>query len=436
MYIGIDDTDSRSGMCTTYLIFPLIEEIWNRGLDIIGYPRLVRLNPNIPWKTRGNGAICLQVGKGFGKRIKIGEMRGESIFAYTRGKNVFEEIDLTLISSYFSLKDENTNPGVVLSPKKLPESLYWKTVRQIVSVESVEDILQKYGAKWYKFKLGRGIVGASAAIPWRKRNYTYELLAYLPKEKWSKERFVDSQSVIKMDKTTTWTFDNYDYENDYVAIKPNSKTPVLFGIRGLVPEELCLARGMIRSTPYDSWIIYLTNQATDDHIVSRKIREIEAYQSVRLRGTVSMEPRTIEGGHVIFAISDSTGEVGCTAYEPTKNFREIVRKLKVGDEVEVYGGVRREPFTVNIEKMRVLKIAKIRVKLENPRCPICGRRMESMGQGKGYRCRRCGIRVGEDAAIYGYLERNLKEDWYEVPVIARRHLAKPLKLMKLQKESL
>ena len=27
----------------------------------IDYPLLVRLNPNIPWKTRGNAAVCLRV---------------------------------------------------------------------------------------------------------------------------------------------------------------------------------------------------------------------------------------------------------------------------------------------------------------------------------------------------------------------------------------
>jgi len=40
--------------------------------DIIGYPKLVRLNPNVPWKTRGNGAVSLQIGTGKGKKVKIG----------------------------------------------------------------------------------------------------------------------------------------------------------------------------------------------------------------------------------------------------------------------------------------------------------------------------------------------------------------------------
>ncbi|MEM0501968.1 MAG: DNA-binding protein, partial [Thermoplasmata archaeon] len=51
MWIGVDDTDSSEGMCTTYLAPQILLKL---NLDLIGFPRLVRLNPNIPWKTRGN----------------------------------------------------------------------------------------------------------------------------------------------------------------------------------------------------------------------------------------------------------------------------------------------------------------------------------------------------------------------------------------------
>ena len=430
--MGIDDTDSRTGMCTTYLIFPLIEEIRKIGLNIIGYPRLVRLNPNIPWKTRGNGAISIRVGKGYGKKIKIGEMNGEELYAYLKGKDVYEMIDIKRISKYFRMENEDTQPGVVISPKKLPERIYWQAVRSLTKLEDIKKMLDEVDAKYYQFNGGRGIIGAAAAIAWRARKYTYELLAYLPEDRWFEDRYVDERSVIEMDRKTQWTFDNYDYENQYVAIKPNSRTPVLFGIRGLITEELMRAREMVKCDPYSSWIIYLTNQATDEHVVRKRIKDVMAYESVKLRGRVIKEPRTIEGGHVIFSIGDSTGEIDCAAYEPTKKFREIIKELKIGDEIEVYGGVRKEPFTVNLEKIRILKLKKIKVKVENPTCPICGRKMESIGREKGYRCRRCGIKVGEDAAKYKYLERKIKEGWYEVPVIARRHLARPLKLINLE----
>jgi len=51
MWVGIDDTDSLKGGCTTYVATELVDKL---KYDLIGFPRLVRLNPNIPWKTRGN----------------------------------------------------------------------------------------------------------------------------------------------------------------------------------------------------------------------------------------------------------------------------------------------------------------------------------------------------------------------------------------------
>jgi len=431
VYIGIDDTDSLHGMCTTYLATVIIEEARNMGLDVIGYPRLVRLNPNIPWKTRGNGAISIRLGMGYGKKFLIGEINGKKVYAYINGKNteVDEEKIKRRLERYFVIEDESTNPGIVFSPKKLPERLYWQAVRRVIEIPYVERILREYGARFERYKIGRGIIGASAAIAWRARKYTYELLTYLPEERWEKDRKIDPKSVIAMDEAVKSTFDNYDYENNYIAIMPNSKTPVLYGIRGTKPEDLIKAKNMIKSEEFSSFIIFLTNQGSDDHLVRRRIADIKEFENVILRGIVTSKPRKIEGGHVIFALKDSSGSVDCTAYEPTKGFRHIVEKLYPGDEVEVYGSVRKEPRSINIEKIRILKLKEIKIKVENPTCPLCGKKMESIGRGKGYRCRRCGTRASEEEAKYEILKRDVREGWYEVPVIARRHISMPLKLL-------
>ena len=426
----MDDTDSREGMCTTFAGLKAILRIIELGYDIIGYPRLVRLNPNIPWKTRGNGSVVIRFGRGAGERIKIGEYRGEEIFAWTSQRK--EDVKVSLgeilhgIEDLFVLDDEGTNPGVVLSGRKLPEGLYWRAVRGVLSVAEVEGILREHGAEYRKYKNGRGIIGASAGIAWRAKRRTYELLTYV--EDSGGDRYVSAESVKRMDREIETTFDNYDYENDYVAIMPSSRTPVLFGIRGTSPPDLMRAREIVESSPYDSFLVYETNQGSDDHLVRKRIGEVKPYESVIIRGRVSREPRRIPGGHVIFEVSDPSGTIPCAAYEPTKGFREIVSRLAVGDEVEVYGGVRAEPLTVNIEKIRIIKTPPLRVKVANPICPVCGRRMESIGRGKGYRCRRCGTRAGEEDAEFITVERGI-EGFHEVPVIARRHLSRPLKLM-------
>jgi tRNA(Ile2)-agmatinylcytidine synthase len=109
------------------------------------------------------------------------------------------------------------------------------------------------------------------------------------------------------------------------------------------------------------------------------------------------------------------------AYEPTKGFRNIVRALWPGDRVEVTGSYKNG--SINMEKLHVCELAEASVR-KPPQCPACGKRMTSAGNNKGYKCRHCGARACEPEVTR--LGRDLKTGWYEVPPIARRHLAKPL----------
>src|SRR5206468_7245663 len=85
LWIGVDDTDSLRGMCTTFLATEIIREL-TEEFDLIGFPRLVRLNPNVPWKTRGNGAICLRFGRGLGRRTQIGDLGGRPVWSFPRSR--------------------------------------------------------------------------------------------------------------------------------------------------------------------------------------------------------------------------------------------------------------------------------------------------------------------------------------------------------------
>ena len=60
MFIGIDDTDSPKGMCTTYLGAVLAEHLEGSGFAV-NKVYLVRLNPNVRYKTRGNASVCIDV---------------------------------------------------------------------------------------------------------------------------------------------------------------------------------------------------------------------------------------------------------------------------------------------------------------------------------------------------------------------------------------
>ena len=59
LHIGFDDTDSRNGMCTTFLAYKIVEYLKKEHTEFLDYPYLIRFNPNIPWKTRGNGAVAI-----------------------------------------------------------------------------------------------------------------------------------------------------------------------------------------------------------------------------------------------------------------------------------------------------------------------------------------------------------------------------------------
>jgi len=430
MYVAIDDTDSKSWMCTTFLANELISCLGK--YDLIGYPRLVRLNPAVPWKTRGNGAICLRFGRGSGPSRIVGEVDGNTILSRDRCLEPAEpetvrEVALEIIARWSRL-EEGASPGIVVSERKPNPGLYWSAVRRIISREEVLETLDQIGAAHGGLNGSRGVIGASAAMSWRPRDRTFELLAYRERGRWGTKRSLDEDSVIAMDRDFPSTFNNYDREEEKVAISPSSPCPVLYGIRGEDPNDLMDASRTLVSERRASWLIFLTNQGTDDHILVNW-KGLEPNSSYSIEGKVVSGPREMEGGHVILAMDSRAGEIELTAYEPSKGFRRVARALEVGDHIRVLGELREDPRTLNIEKLEVMDLVPKTLKMANPRCPSCGKAMKSAGSGQGYRCRGCGIRAPESSAILEEVDREISEGWYQPPVSARRHLSKPLKRM-------
>ena len=68
---------------------------------------------------------------------------------------------------------------------------------------------------------------------------------------------------------------------------------------------------------------------------------------------------------------------------------------------------------------------------KNPICE-CGKRMTSAGKNKGFKCKSCGNKIESNEKVAEEIERSLTNGkFYETPVSARRHLAKPLIRMDL-----
>ena len=149
-------------------------------------------------------------------------------------------------------------------------------------------------------------------MAWRPHDRTYELIAYREPGKWGTPRKVDESSVIKMDRKFPDTFNNYDYENKHVVFAPASPCPILYGIRGNRQDYLADAMAAVKSEKIDRWLIFLTNQGTDDHIIDASISNLRPFISVRANGKVAGMPRIIEGGHLIFSITNGKKQIDCT----------------------------------------------------------------------------------------------------------------------------
>ncbi len=413
VWVGIDDTDSSKGMCTTYLAVLVMERIESELGKVIGLPRLIRLNPTIPYKTRGNGAVSFLVEV---------EDRDELI-----------DVVNDVVLEYAMLDDENTNPGVVFVDENLVDKLVWfaeKAIKDVVSLDEALFVIGKNFIPHLKYKKGRGLIGALAAVAAQLSDYTLELLAYRYPEKFGTERSYDEESFFEVDyELYPEVFDTVDWCNEVVVAVPNTPCPVLFGLRGESVESLYKAFKIVKTEPIDKYAIFITNHATDMHIIDEsEVEKLENYHSYRLRGKVVVEPYDIEGGHVFFEIETKFGVVKCAAFEPTKQFRNVIRMLKPGDEVEVYGSMKKD--TINLEKINIVKIADVYIE-KNPVCPKCGKRMDSAGRGKGFRCKKCKTKAFEK--IKERVERKIDTGFYEVPPSARRHLAKPLVRMDIPK---
>ncbi|RZB28630.1 MAG: tRNA(Ile2)-agmatinylcytidine synthase [Candidatus Argoarchaeum ethanivorans] len=413
MIIGIDDTDSKTaGMCTTYLGALVVERI--SALVQSTVPYLLRLNPNVRFKTRGNAAVAFDV--------VLDKREMEKV----------KQICCNLIEEFAVFSDRNTHPGIVFLTKEQAfgirsrlEDFSLRAVRDFITIAEAKNFLGECHIAHVGYKNGRGLIGALAAAGFVFNglpDYTYELIAYRKPGNWEKKRFLVDKSVWAADSMSyPHTWDTVDCNNCRIVCSPHGPDPVLFGIRGDDVNVIEHASNIIQSEPIENRLMYITNQGTDMHITDSSVAEARDGRSYRIKGMVEAPPQTISGGHVIFTIKDSTGRIDCAAFEPTKNFRGLIKQLAVGDIVTVYGSIKNK--TVNIEKIDIGQLQP-RVTMRNPVCSACGKRMKSAGMGQGYRCKKCKT----TSSIPERLEAasQLVSGLYETPPVARRHLAKPL----------
>jgi tRNA(Ile2)-agmatinylcytidine synthase len=416
--IGMDDIDSPDGGCTTHFASSIVERLNEWNVEWVDYPNLIRLNPGIPYRTRGNGAVAL--------RFLMDHNDMGSVIPMIEG----------LIHDYVDEEYPNTNPGVVFLDGQVPiqvQNISRLALWRVVPIELAKRVIAACNIPHYSSGNGRGLIGALSSVAnVLNEDHTFEYIAYRSLEDCKDERGVDVKSVRAMDKTMgVRVFSNVDPTTNRIMIEPHGPDPVLFGVRGETAEFVIEAGSQVKSKQHiDRWMVFRSNQGTGEHLKHRvEIENLRPYMAAVVTGRVDNKPRMIEGGHCIFSIADDEGRIDCAAYEPSGEFRDIIMKLVTGDLVNVHAGVRpasrTHGRTLNLEGLEVVELAETS-EFSNPFCPKCGKRMKSAGSGKGYKCVKCGHRDLEISKTKIPLERNLNMGLYLPPARAQRHLTRPL----------
>lgn len=412
IHVGIDDTDSNQGMCTTYIASLIVDKLNRNNIKFLDYPKLIRLNPNIPWKTRGNAAIGLE----------LEHDKPEEIF----------EICKKIVEKNSESKYKRADSGLVVLKGRIPieiKEIAKRALHKEIKKASIKKLIKQHKLLHYEINSGRGLIGATSAIGSSLNNdHTYELLAYRKVEKTGKRK-INSNSIIKMDRLKQFkTFSNIDHETKRILIVPTGKDPVLFGIRGENPKLLLKAFKMLKiEEKVERYTIFRTNHGTNQHIKEKiKLNRIKKYDSGYITGKVSKKPIYYKGGHMFFHFSDGLNEIKCAAYEPTKKFRNTVNMLEIGDKISVAGGIHKKTnnnYVLNLEMLHILKLVS-KTEIQNPICNVCKKRMKSIGKKKGFECEKCGKEKTNKIKIK--TKRKLKIGIYLPTVSAQRHLIKPL----------
>ena len=410
--IGFDDTDSPKGMCTTFLAYKIVDSLKKEKTEFLDFPRLIRFNPNIPWKTRGNGAVSMKIKTKNPEKIK------------NKIKN--------LVSKYSDTKN-GANPGLVffesssipIQFKNFSKLAMW----QLINRNNAKKFAKENNLEFFYRGNGQGLVGSIGAIGYSFDDHTLELLSYRKKEKFGTKRKLSSVSVKTMqEKTSPNTFNSFDTKKGRVLITPHGPDPVFYGVRGENVSSLVHATRILKSDEkLDGYMIFKSNQGTGDHLKNElNHQNMKPFASGKITGIVSNTPKIVKGGHVFFKILSKNYHYWCAVYKPT-GITDVASNLIKGDKITVGGGVRKAsknfPRIINLEFIKIIHLEK-NILPSNPLCKKCNKKMKSKGKNQGFECIRCGKKSAKKTTIE--VPRKIKKTLYIPKISAHRHLTRPL----------
>ncbi len=410
--IGFDDTDSPKGMCTTFLAYKIVDLLQKQDTEFLDFPKLIRFNPNIPWKTRGNGAVSIKI--------------------KTRNPSKVKNQIKNLVTKYSDIKN-GANPGLVFFENNSIPSEFINfsnlALWQLINRRNAKKFAKKNNLEFYYQGNGQGLVGAIGAIGYDFQDHTLELLSYRKKPKFGKERKLSVKSVkIMQEKTFPNTFNSFDTKKGRVLITPHGPDPVFYGVRGENVDSLLYATKILKTDEkLDGYMIFKSNQGTGDHLKNElNFETMKPYASGKITGIISNTPKIVKGGHVFFKILSKNHEFWCAVYKPT-GITTIASHLIKGDTICVGGGVRKAsknfPRIINLEFIKIINLEK-NLSTSNPFCKKCNKKMKSKGKTQGFQCVRCGKKASKKIIVK--ITRKIKKQLYVPKISAHRHLTKPL----------
>lgn len=369
MWLGIDDTDSLEGGCTT-LVF---HELLNALPCEHGEPRLTRLWPFAAQRTRGNASLSVEI------------YCDDSIVEWLDGywnENILPLKGKISESDHSERKQYPSDPGMALFQKQPDEDYYWEAVRGNAD-------FYNGGHQWG----GKGRIGAAASCAWRAKTSTWEGIAWR-----LQERYV-SEDALKLVDDIEGTFLCRDPRTKRGLISPRGPCPVMFGVRATTRDVANQATEILvqNSAPTVGSRIFLTNQATGDHIDS-------------IRSSIVETKEILKGGHVII-----NGKL--IAFSESGDVNKLAQWVEIGDEID-WMGLEYE-YKFHLEALRITASNRN----VRPLCH-CGTRMKSMGANQGVRCPKCKEKSNENWTIEN--REPPISGWAQPPVDKRRHLAKSL----------
>ncbi|MDA8718152.1 DUF1743 domain-containing protein [Candidatus Poseidoniales archaeon] len=388
-WLGLDDTDSLKGGCTTEVLFRLLNDL----PDDVSFrtPRLVRLWPFAKQRTRGNAAVAVEL---------ITENESELLIHLDKWwQQHIESLKGVLGTSDHSERTQYpADPGMIWTSESMTDEAFYKSaVSSEIELQNVPEVTRYWG--------GNGRIGATAAVLWPATQCTYEAIAWRSNEAEGRRQLDEVALAEVEDLKDTFLCRNPKLGTSLLA--PRGNSPVLFGIRSWTKDGAQHALDILEqgndTEPSKGSLVFQTNQATGDHLEE----PVEAY--VRSKSI-------LKKGHVVLETTQGTW----MAFRQSGHIALLSQWVIKGDLL-IGNGLRDEDDVLHLE---LLKVKKSISEQKRPLCVRCNKSMKSMGKNQGLRCKRCNL-----TSDRGWVEVERIppfQNWVQPPPSSRRHLSKPL----------